>query len=104
MDDTDPRITALQLLLSDADEDLVCDVFCKAFPSVFIPMKAVAQQELVERLSRVDLHLGSITDVADGTSPLGILAVKSVHESATAAKNNIRHAEMILGVRTYTKR
>lgn len=104
MDDIDPRVTALQLLLSGSDDATICDLFCKAFPRVLIPMKVGDQLTLMERLSSVEQHMSSILDRADGTSPLGLLSVRSIQDSAQAAKANIAAAEYILGVKTNLRR
>jgi hypothetical protein len=73
---TDPEalVATLQLLLGDVSDDEKRALFYEAFPSSFIILRGDAKA-LQNWLSEADSQINEIHGKADGSSPLGIIAV-----------------------------
>jgi hypothetical protein len=99
----DARIPALQLLLGDCTDDEKRALFYKAFPDSFILLKGDAKT-LQDWLSEADSQINEIHDKADGSSPLGVIAVGQVRQSAGIARANIGRIAGLLGLHRNPRR
>lgn len=95
--DFEALAAALQLLIGDLPDADKRALFYKAFPNSFIMISGNAQhmqQWVKDALS----HLCTAQSMADGSSPLGVVAVVNLRNELVAAKDNITAVRQTLGV------
>jgi hypothetical protein len=93
----DARIPALQLLLGDASDDTKRALFYKAFPDSFILLKGDAKI-LQTSIRQANADNDEIYAKADGSTPLGILAVQQVRDAASVVKTRVNLVAAALGI------
>lgn len=97
MKDPEAVAAALQLLLGDLPDEQKRALFYKAFPDSFILVKGDSKQ-LYDWIRAAKHNLDASINRADGTSPMGVLAVKNLHADLVAARSNIRTIAGIFGI------
>lgn len=95
--DHEAVVATLQLLLGDVSDDDKRALFYKAFPDSFILVKGDAKR-MAEQFASAGALLRNALGIADGSSPLGILAVTNLRNELNAAKDNITAVRKTLGI------
>ena len=95
--DDEALVATLQLLLGDSTDERKRVLFYKAFPNSFVMLKG---DVAVVTTSLRDAYRAAkaIEDMADGSSPLGILAVHQVNTAAKCVRSCIASAAHPVGV------
>lgn len=96
--DPEALASALQLLLGDVPDEAKRALFYKAFPDSFILVKGDAKR-LDAMMRETRGHLQTIYDAADGSSPLGLLAVQQIRHQADFAIRELSKTAYIIGIK-----
>lgn len=75
----DPLITALRMLLGDLTDNRKCAFLKQAFPGLLVV--ELGPQNFFSQLAReVEVGIKHSLDIADGSSPIGILGAKTLND------------------------
>lgn len=95
--DPEALASALQLLLGDVPDEEKRALFYKAFPDSFVMMRGDARR-MKEQFLSADSQLKAAVGIADGSSPLGLMAVINLRNEINAAQDNIKAVRHTLGL------
>ena len=76
---SDDTVAALQLLMSDLTPDERCDAFRKAFDDTIIFRSPVGMKIFEGYMHKLYAELKEVCEITDGSSGLGVVAVKNLH-------------------------
>lgn len=96
--DHEALAATLQLLLGDVNDDEKRALFYKAFPNSFVLLKGDTKR-LDDWMCETRSYLQRIYDMADGSSPLGMLAVQQVRHNADFAIRDLSKVAHVLGLK-----
>ena len=95
--DHEAVVATLQLLLGDVSGEDKRALFYKAFPDSFILVKGDAKR-MDEQFRAAHAQIMNALAIADGGSPLGILAVTNLRIEIHAVRDNINAVRRTLGL------
>lgn len=95
--DPEAIAAALQLLMGDVSDDEKRALFYRAFPESFILVRGDAARTRA-RTTDISRILEDLLAMADGSTPLGIIAVGQVRDKLQAAKNDLNTVRTTLGL------
>lgn len=96
--DDEALVAALQLLLGDKSDDYKRSLYYKAFPESFVLLKSDGRAIQID-LQHCAAMCSEVIAIADGSSGLGVLAVKNIGSKAAAASVAIRRIAATVGMK-----
>lgn len=88
---------ALQLLIGDLPDADKRSLYYAAFPNSFVLLQADSHH-VSDHLKSAHSIIQNAVGIADGTTPLGMLAVTNLRNELSAARHNITAVRQALGM------